>query len=124
LLLPAFSSLAPGPVTGRSTLVLDGEGWGKAGREGTSWSWTLEEEGLAWKASLRQGKWEGREGRAKPAILLVRFPDTMLWLHLFPSHVTSSYVICHTMLASMYVFHILFYFLKIFFNVDHLKILY
>ena len=67
LLLPDFSSLAPGSVTGRSALVLDGEGWGKRGREGTSWSWMLEEEGLAWKASLRQGKWEGREGRAKPA---------------------------------------------------------
>ena len=68
-------------------------GWGKGDREGTSWSWTLEDEGLAWKASLRQGKWEGREGRAKPAILLDEpaTSDNMLWLHLFPSHITSGY---------------------------------
>ena len=94
-------------------------GWGKGDREGTSWSWTLEDEGLAWKASLRQGKWEGREGRAKPAILLDEpaIPDNMLWLHLFPSHITSGYM-SHSYMSYIVGFYVCvsyFYFFKDFF---------
>lgn len=46
--------------------------------------WTLGE-GLVWRVSLGQRKWEGREGRAKPVLILVRIPDIMLWLQLFKS---------------------------------------
>ena len=95
LLLPAFSSLAPGSAAGRPVLALEGEagaavldaGGREPGPDGVS----------------KARKWEGRESRAKPVMLLVRLPDTMQWLRLFQSQ-AMLYVIQGWCLCLCFIF--------------------
>lgn len=105
LLLPAFSSLAPGSAAGRPVLAREGEGARGGGEEGGEGASVLDAGGgepVLYGVSKAR-KWEGREGRAKPVVLLVRLPDTMLWLCLFQSQ-AMLYVIQGWLLCLCFIF--------------------